>query len=234
MKRFFKRIYYTFLKISPKPGIIRKVKNKNLTYLDNIALYEAFKTVEYIEKNHIPGVMIECGCALGGSSIVLARAKKTERIFNVYDVFGMIPEPGNKDDKAVHERYKTIETGKSQGINGELYYGYQENLYDKVTKTFSDFGLNITENNINLIKGLYQDTLKMNSPVALAHIDCDWYDSVMLCLKEITPRLSKKGILIIDDYNVWGGCRKAVNEYFKERKDEFTFLHKSRLHIIKK
>jgi hypothetical protein len=30
------------------------------------------------------------------------------------------------------------------------------------------------------------------------------------------PRLSAGGILIIDDYGVWRGARKAVDQYFSE------------------
>jgi hypothetical protein len=32
------------------------------------------------------------------------------------------------------------------------------------------------------------------------------------------PRLSKHGILIVDDYGHWQGARKAVDEYFAENK----------------
>ena len=28
-------------------------------------------------------------------------------------------------------------------------------------------------------------------------------------------------MLIIDDYKTWGGCKKAVDEYFKDKKNIF-------------
>ena len=50
--------------------------------------------------------------------------------------------------------------------------------------------------------------------VALLRLDTDWYESTRHELTHLYPRLSKSGILIIDDYGHWKGCRKAVDEYF--------------------
>jgi asparagine synthase (glutamine-hydrolysing) len=79
--------------------------------------------------------------------------------------------------------------------------------------------------------GLFEDTLYIAEPVALAHIDCDWYQSVMLCLERITPHLIPGGVLVIDDYRDWAGCKRAVDEYFTGRGDEFRFVMRARLHI---
>ncbi len=35
-------------------------------------------------------------------------------------------------------------------------------------------------------------------------------------MKHLFPRLSRGGILIIDDYGHWQGSRQAVDEYIKE------------------
>jgi len=72
--------------------------------------------------------------------------------------------------------------------------------------------------------GLFEETLRIDEPIALAHIDCDWYDSVKLCLERITPNVVPGGVLVIDDYRDWVGCRRAVDEYFAGRGDEFRFL----------
>jgi len=59
-----------------------------------------------------------------------------------------------------------------------------------------------------------QDTLRVDEPVAFAHVDVDWYEPVKTCLERIVPRLSRGGALVLDDYNDWSGCRKATDEYF--------------------
>jgi hypothetical protein len=66
----------------------------------------------------------------------------------------------------------------------------------------------------------------------LAHIDCDWYDSVLTCLKNIEPHLAAGGTIIIDDYYVWSECKTAVDEYF-ENKNGYSFNKKEVLHITK-
>ncbi len=82
-----------------------------------------------------------------------------------------------------------------------------------------------------LVKGQYQDTLVVDETVAFAHIDCDWYESVMISLQRIEPHLAKGGVLVIDDYKTWSGCRRAVDEYFADKRERYEFIMKARLHI---
>jgi asparagine synthase (glutamine-hydrolysing) len=152
-------------------------------------------------------------------------------VFNVYDVFGMIPPPSDKDGPDVHRRYEEIRSGAARGISGATYYGYQANLLQTVSGTFRRYGFDLNHYNVRLIQGLFEDTLKIDEPVAFAHIDGDWYESVLCCLSNIAPRLEPGGILIIDDYDAWSGCRRAVDEYFLHRRDEFDWIHRARLHI---
>jgi asparagine synthase (glutamine-hydrolysing) len=56
----------------------------------------------------------------------------------------------------------------------------------------------------------------------LAHIDCDWYDPVSYCLRSIAPKISVGGIVLIDDFYDYGGCRTAVDEFLAEH-PEFGF-----------
>ena len=157
------------------------------------------------------------------------------RKLNVYDVFGMIPPPSENDGNDIHNRYKIIKEGKSNGINGELYYGYEKNLLNKVKQNLKNFGLK-NDDNISLIQGLYEETLKIKEAVAFAHIDCDWYSSVMTCLMQIEPNLSLGGIIIIDDYYDWSGCKKAVDDYFSnyDKKQYYQYKTRSNKLIIQK
>jgi asparagine synthase (glutamine-hydrolysing) len=47
-------------------------------------------------------------------------------------------------------------------------------------------------------------------------VDVDWYSPVKTCLKHIVPQISPGGMLVLDDYQDWGGCRKAVDEFLEE------------------
>lgn len=213
--------------------MIQQVQEKKLTYLDKKALEELLDVVVDNERKQLEGIIIEAGCALGGSAIAIASLKSQERKLFIYDVFGMIPPPSEKDDQDVHERYQEIVSGSSKGIGDNKYYGYEENLYDKVLQEFDNFNINVQESNVHLIKGLFEATLYPDLPISLAHIDCDWYESVLTCLNRIEPRLVRGGTLVIDDYYSWSGCRTAVDDYFKDKKGVYNFVKKSRLHIVK-
>jgi hypothetical protein len=212
---------------------IEQVMGQHLTYLQRDALLDLVQVAIDNEKRQIRGAIIETGCALGGSAIALTSAKSKQCPFYIYDVFGMIPPPSERDNEDVHERYNVILSGESRGIAGDKYYGYEASLVEKVRDNFARLGYPIEKNHVHLVQGLYQDTLKVNFPVSLAHIDCDWFDSVWTCLDQIVPCLVAGGRLVIDDYYTWSGCKDAVDQYFHDRRDDFIFVQKSRLHIVK-
>jgi len=201
--------------------LISRIRSKRLTYLSDKKLANLTGTCRSIENADLPGIFLEAGCALGGSSILIASLKRSDRPLYIYDVFGMIPAPTAKDTPDVHDRYKTIAEGKSKGIGGDEYYGYKENLYDIVQYNLKSFGINCEGQSVSLIKGMVQDTLQINQPVAFAHVDVDWYEPVMVCLQRIFPKLVVGGSIILDDYHDWGGCRKATDEYLKQVSGQF-------------
>jgi asparagine synthase (glutamine-hydrolysing) len=216
------------------PDAVRSVRADSLTYLSDAALCDLYEWVRSIERRSAPGVLIEAGCALGGSAIVIAAAKSPARPLRVYDVFDTIPPPSEKDDADVHERYAVIQSGRSTGLNGNRYYGYERDLLDQVARNFRRHGVAADRNAVHLIRGLFQETLRVEEPVALAHIDGDWYESVMTCLERIEPHLIDGGVMVIDDYDDWSGCRKAVDDFFKDKRDRYEFVRKARLNVVRR
>ena len=211
---------------------IARARAEHLTYLKPENLRELARAVRELEEDGLPGLVIEAGTARGGSAIVLAAAKARERPMKVYDVFGMIPAPGERDGADVHERYATIASGDARGVGGETYYGYRNDLYSEVRESFSRLGVPVEENNVELIRGLFEDTIELDEPVAFAHLDGDWYESTMTCLERIAPLLVPGGRIVLDDYYKWSGCRAAVDEYFASR-DGFRLERRARLHVVR-
>ena len=211
---------------------IARARAEHLTYLKPDNLRELASIVIEIERARRPGLIIEAGTARGGSAIVLAAAKAAARPMKVYDVFGMIPPPGEHDGADVHERYQEIAGGEARGVGGDTYYGYRDDLYREVTESFSRLGVAVAEHNVELIQGLFEDTIVLDEPVAFAHLDGDWYESTMTCLTRIAPLLVAGGRLVLDDYDKWSGCRRAVDEYFAGR-DGFRFERRARLHVVR-
>ena len=213
---------------------IDEVVEDNIAYLEKRALQELAATVRSIEEKKLEGAIVEAGCARGGSAITIAAAKKKERGFQVYDMFGTIPPPSDKDGKKSHERYKEIKDGQSNGLGDKVYYGYEEKLLDTVVNNFKRLGFKPEKERIEFIKGPFQNTMpELHAKLSLVHIDADWYESVMTALKYTEPLLVSGGSFIIDDYNTWSGCQRAVDEYFQDKKDNYKFSERSELHIIK-
>jgi asparagine synthase (glutamine-hydrolysing) len=196
--------------------LISRILSRNLTYLSDRKLASLACICRSIEEDNLPGIFLEAGCALGGSAILIASVKRDQRPLFVHDVFGMIPPPTGEDPPEVHDRHRTVVEGKSSGIGGDRYYGYEENLYEMVQSNLKSFGIDCEKQRVSLVKGLVQDTLKITQPVAFAHIDVDWYEPVKTCLRRVFPNLSAGGSIVLDDYYCWGGCRKATDEYLRE------------------
>jgi asparagine synthase (glutamine-hydrolysing) len=197
-------------------AIAQEVRAARLTYLSPQKLANIESAIADVERRGVSGSVLECGIALGGSAIVLARLMGPAREFHGYDVFGMIPPPGENDDEKSRRRYEVIRSGESAGIGGDPYYGYVERLYDRVVETFGRYGLAVDGRRVSLHEGLFADTLHPEAAVALAHIDCDWYEPVRLCLDRIYPKLAPGGYMVLDDYNDYGGCRRATDEFLRQ------------------
>jgi O-methyltransferase len=49
--------------------------------------------------------------------------------------------------------------------------------------------------------------------IALLRLDSDWYESTRECLEYLYPKVAKNGVIVIDDYGSWKGCRRAGDEF---------------------
>ncbi len=203
--------------ISPIAGRVRETR---LTYLSEVKLAALESALDSVVRSGVPGAFIECGVALGGSAIVIASWMPQGREFHGYDVFGLIPPPSSPhDDQKSKARYDIIKSGRSRGIGGDVYYGYVDNLYESVVHNLARFGHVVDDRTIALHKGLFEDALHPTAEVAFAHIDCDWYDPVKLCLQRIGPRLAPGAYVVLDDYENYGGCRRATDEFLESAHD---------------
>ena len=84
----------------------------------------------------------------------------------------------------------------------------------------------VPKHNIKLIKGIVEKTLlepkNLPDKISILRLDTDFYESTKIELEILYPKLVPGGFLIIDDYGHFKGCRKAVDEYFK---DDLPYLH---------
>jgi hypothetical protein len=73
---------------------------------------------------------------------------------------------------------------------------------------------------VHYVKGRVEETIPFQAPerISLLRLDTDWYESTRHELHHLFPRLVPGGVLIVDDYGYWKGCREAVDEYFASKR----------------
>lgn len=207
-----------------------KVRAEHLSYTTERQLHQL---LEVVYRTAPSGALIlEAGCARGGSSILMCAAKSPERPMRVYDLFEMLPPPSEHDGDDMKARYAEIAGKKAVGIDGGQYYLYEADLLATVTNNFARYGYPIEANNIQLIKGKAQDTVTVSEPVALANIDVDWYEPVTACLERVMPHLIVGGAVAVRAYSDWSGCRKATDDYFSGAGREGLDFDSSAGHLL--
>lgn len=213
--------------------LAERVVAANLTYLDRPKIQLLESCVDDVQGRAVAGDFLEMGIALGGSGILIANLMGPGRRYHGYDVFGMIPPPSAEDPPPVHERYRTIAEGRSEGIGGDTYYGYIDDLYDRVVASFAAFGQPVDGERVQLHRGLFEETLHPESEVAFAHVDCDWYEPVELCIERVWPHLAGGGMMVFDDYTEYGGCTKAVDEFVAANEDAILRMREPSAVLVK-
>jgi len=192
---------------------IAEIRAANLSYCGPPKLENLAEAGRLVQAAGVVGSWLEAGVALGGSAILLARMKPAATRLDLYDVYGMIPPPGGNDGEDAHRRYAEIRSGGSPGLGGDRYYGYVPDLLQRVKENLRRFGIDPDGGTVRCVPGLFESTLHLDGPVAFAHVDCDWYDSVRVCIDRIAPHLAPGAIMTFDDYSSYSGCRRAVDEW---------------------
>ena len=193
---------------------------------------ETKDAVNYIIKNNIEGDFIECGVLKGSNEIIMIKElqkNNQEKNIWMYDTFDGMTSPSEfdwirNDKNSFHKNDTDVMMNNEECKNffkEQQKDGYNKWCYcslDKVKKTLSQFNYN--ENLLHYIKGNVCQTLldEKNLPnkISLLRLDTDFYDSSKVELEVLYPRLVKGGVLILDDYYLWEGQRKATDDYFEK------------------
>jgi hypothetical protein len=194
--------------------IFAKVTNHTMTSAERI--YSLIEAVKYVERNNIPGDIVECGVWKGGSMMAVAETlkslKSTTRALYLYDTYEGMSEPTEHDKTWYGQSAFSLLTNSDKEKN--LVWAYS--ALDTVKKGMASTGYPLDK--INYVKGKVEDTIPATMPnnIALLRLDTDWYESTAHELFHLFPLLKKGGVLILDDYGHWQGARKAVDEYLEQ------------------
>jgi hypothetical protein len=183
-------------------------KSKPYSMLSVERLYHIYKSVEYVCRHDIAGDIVECGVYLGGAVMMAAEALSrlgsvTRRIF-LYDTFEGFPD--GVRDVALTGEVLTRQAWVTEPFRDQVLANLARTTYPA--------------EKFVLVEGPVEQTLPGTCPnrSALVHLDTDYYQSTKHELIHLCPRLVQGGVLIIDDYGHFEGCRQATDEYFAEYK----------------
>lgn len=174
------------------------------------------RAVEYIVRNDIAGAMVECGVWKGGSMMavarVLLRLGASQRPLYLFDTYEGMSRPSAVDVNAHGESAEALwqRNRVSDQTNEYCYASLAE-----VEKALWSTGY--PKASLHFVKGPVEETVPKEAPdcIALLRLDTDWYESTRHELNHLYPRLSRGGVLIVDDYDCWQGSRKATDEYLR-------------------
>lgn len=169
-----------------------------------IAQYELYKMA-----SELPGAIVECGVFKGSSLCRFAMFRdlfgsRAAKKIIAFDVFGKFPQTKFKDDKKSRKKF-VLEAGL-EGIS-------KEQLMQVLKHKNADTLVELVKGDITKTVPIYVKT-HPELRVSLLNIDVDIYEPAVTILEHLYPRVVPGGIILLDDYGVFAGETKAVEEYF--------------------
>lgn len=191
---------------------------QNYTHVNYPRLKGLWDIAENVSKKKIEGAFVETGVWKGGCAAIMAYVSKKNGYRNplyFFDSFEGLPEPSEEDGSDAIFFSKGKKGGSLKSIEkvkaGERFI--REILFRK---------MDIDPKKVFIVKGWFQKTLpvyrKRIKKIAILRLDGDWYESTKVALDNLYDRVVKGGYVVIDDYNYWEGCKKAVDEFIEKRK----------------
>jgi O-methyltransferase len=200
-------------------GSVRNLNLRNVTefyqsMIGRARINNIRTLLDRVVADGIPGDLIETGVWRGGATLLmrgfLAAYNITDRKVWVADSFAGLPVPSHPADAGYDF---------SVAVAPVLAVAR-----DEVEDLFRRYDL--LDDQVRFLEGWFSDTLP-NAPIdqiALMRLDGDLYESTMDAITALYDKLSPGGYVIVDDYNDFEPCRRAITE-FRESRGITSELH---------
>lgn len=131
----------------------------------------------------VEGDLVELGCNTGESSVLITKIALDHgagKKLAVFDSFEGLPSMRESDGNIFH---------KSDFATTE----------DVLRRNFKEYNLPLPE----IHRGWFKDTLPDGLPekICFAYLDGDLYESILVSLENVYPKMTKGAICLIDDYS---------------------------------
>ncbi|WP_292935054.1 tetratricopeptide repeat protein [Noviherbaspirillum sp.] len=176
---------YSFLRDDFFLGIL---DSPAYAYVEKSLIWRTYVLLHFAEHaGRIAGDYVELGCHTGHTaSTVISKIdfRKLSKSYFLYDLF---------------EWKEGDEHTRMQGHNNS-------HMYEDVVKRFSEYEF------VRVIKGSVPQSFTEGFPdkIAFAHIDMNHPVPEAGALERVLPRLSRGGVVVLDDYGWWGYCRQKL------------------------
>jgi O-methyltransferase len=176
-----------------------------LRRLDNLDYCAA-----HVFANAIPGDFLEAGVLQGGASIFLRGLQvaygQGDRCVWLADSFAGPPTPSHPIDRDIAGFTEAADPWLGASLTA-------------VRDNFRAYDL--LSDHVRFIEGWFSESLPA-APIdrlAILRLDAGLYEATTAVLENLYDAVSPGGFIVIDDYNVFEPCRKAVDEFRARRGD---------------
>lgn len=204
-----------------------EIENKFHQFVDKSRFVKFLNHYELLKKSKkINGDIIECGVLKGNSLIrflIFRDFLNLKKRVYAFDAYGSFPVSYKKTNNKILSKERQFaeihdkNTGK----------GFSKNQINLILKTKKI-------KNYKLIKGdifeTLEKTFKKNDKkkISFLHLDLDVYLPTLFCLESLYDKLSKGGIILIDDFKTHPGATKATLEFLKKKGKKIKVIKNSR------
>ena len=190
-------------------GFLPKAREKDKRNIVDTCSYDLVRRdmivllLRTIIENEIKGEIAELG-VYKGETAKLIHHYCPERTLNLFDTFeGFAHKDIFKENKQIR--------------NSESVNNFKDTSVDYILRFIEP-----QNSNVIVFKGYFPETVnkKLEKTIfSFVHLDADLFAPTTSGLEFFYPRVSPMGIILIHDYNAWPGCRKAVDEFFSQKKE---------------
>ena len=173
-------------------------KVKNFTLLDLSRSYTLWQCAQNLKNTN--GQILDIGCLMGGAGFIMSKTNKKGNTY-LFDSFS-----GFKKDDGLHKK--------------DVFY-YSE--IEKVKKNIKRLNLKKTY----VFKAYFPKRIKVKvKNVKLCHIDVNTFNDTKLVFNFIDKKIIKGGIIVFDDFGIWGvdGIKKFIYLIEKKFAKKYFFI----------
>jgi O-methyltransferase len=174
-------------------------------------------------RRHVKGCVVECGVWRGGMAAGMAEVLGPDRDYFLFDSFEGLP-PATEQDGEVAKNWQ-------KDTQGATYYDNCRAPIEFAERAMKMSGAV----KYKLVKGWFENTLPQfvpPSPIAVLRLDGDWYESTMTALESLFKYLAPGGIVILDDYDAWDGCSRAVHDFLSRHQSTARLTQKYGVSVL--